>query len=285
MGILSPTSFLLFIFSPPEADSMLIAEEVGRDKQKSGITAFLRMLTLAEWTMGLLCLVIAASGAAGVFVAIQGPTSSQDLVEAAEREFAKFAPSSGETHPGKNRADLQVGKPAQKARNLFKPDERAWVEIGSIDKDITAPDPLLGAHFKYGIYPRNVGKSVAHDVLIMVLEASDNPAFKSNQRAIKTRQDRLFFEPGTNKRSGDKPEAESLAPAEQSALPVYAGAAEPKRLSNGFVVYSYILGRIDYIDVFGTPHWTHFCFFVLNEKGELSPCEYGNDKDNFPEPS
>jgi hypothetical protein len=264
---------------------MLIAEEVGRDKQKSGIKAFLRMLTLAEWTMGLLCVVIAATGAAGVFIAIQGPTSSEDLVEAAERQLAKFAHSSGEAHPDVDRAPLKVGKPAQQAKNLFKPAERAWVEIGSIDKDISSPDPMLGSHFKYGIYPRNVGKSVAHDVLIMVLEASDGPGFKSNQRAIKVRQDRLFFEPGANKRSGDKPEAESLAPAEQSVVPVYAGAAEPKRLSNGFFVYSYILGRIDYIDVFGTPHWTHFCFFALNEKGELSPCEYGNDKDNFPEPS
>jgi hypothetical protein len=262
---------------------MLIAEEVGRDKQKSGIKAFLRTLTLAEWTMGLLCLVIAATGAAGVFIAIQGPTSSQDLVEAAERQLAKFAHSPGETHPDVDRATLSTGKPPQKAK--FKPDERAWVEIGSIDKDVSSPDPMLGAHFKYGIFPRNVGKSVAHDVLIMVVEASDGPAFKSNQRVIKMRQDRLFFEPGANKRSGDKPEAESLAPAEQSVVPVYAGAAEPKRLSNGFFVYSYILGRIDYIDVFGTPHWTHFCFFVLNEKGELSPCEYGNDKDNFPEPS
>ena len=264
---------------------MLIAEEVGRDKQKSGIKAFLRMLTLAEWTMGFLCLVIGATGAAGVFIAIQGPTSSQDLVEAAERQLAKFAHSSGGAHRDVAGANFQVGKPGQKAKKLLKPDERAWVEIGSIDKDIISPDPMLGTHFKYGIYPRNVGKSVAHDVLIMVLEASDGPGFKSNQRVIKMRQDRLFFEPGANKRSGDKPEAESLAPAEQSTLPVYAGAAEPKRLSNGFLVYSYILGRIDYIDVFGTPHWTHFCFFVLNEKGELSPCEYGNDKDNFPEPS
>ena len=264
---------------------MLIAEEVGRDKQKSGVKAFLRMLTLAEWTMGVLCLVIAATGAAGVFIAIQGPTGPHDLVEAAERQLAKFAHNSGEAHPDLDRANLQVGKLAQKTKNRFKPDERAWVEIGSIDKNISSPDPMLETHFKYDIYPRNVGKSVAHDVLILVLEASDGPAFKSNQRAIKVRQDRLFFEPGANKRSGDKPEAESLSPAEQSVVPVYAGAAEPKRLSNGFFVYSYILGRIDYIDVFGTPHWTHFCFFVVNETGELSPCEYGNDKDNFPEPT
>jgi hypothetical protein len=235
--------------------------------------------------MGFLCLLIAATGAAGVFLAIQGPTSSQDMVQAAERVLAKFAPSSREAHPEVDRANLPLGKPAQKARNRFQPDERAWVEIGSIDKDITSPNPTLGNHFKYGIYPRNVGKSVAHDVLIMVLEASDGPGFKSNQRAIKVRQDRLFFEPAANKRSGDKPEAESLAPAEQSMVPIYAGAAQPKRLSSGFFVYSYIIGKIDYIDVFGTPHWTHFCFFVGNEKGELNPCDYGNDKDNFPEPS
>ena len=95
---------------------MLIAEEVGRDKQKSGIKAFLRMLTLAEWTMGLLCLVIAATGAAGVFIAIQGPTGPQDLVEAAERQLAKFAHNSGEAHPDLDRANLQVGNPGKRPR-------------------------------------------------------------------------------------------------------------------------------------------------------------------------
>ena len=133
MVIMSPTSFP-YLLIQPGADSMLIAEEVGRGKQKSGIKAFLRMLTLAEWTMGLLCLVIAATGAAGVFIAIQGPTGPQDLVEAAERQCAKFAHGSGGAHPDLDRANLRVGKPAQKAKNLFKPDERAWVEIGSIDK-------------------------------------------------------------------------------------------------------------------------------------------------------
>jgi hypothetical protein len=231
-----------------------------------------RIFTLAEWVMALLCVVIAATAVAGVFVAIQGPP--QGLVDAAERHG--FAHSAGRDHPA-----LQAGKPAVDAKSLFNPEDRAWLEVGHIDEAIASPDQLSGGHFQYGVYPKNVGKSVANDVLVLALEATDGASFMSNRQSIKTHQDQLFFASGANKRSQGGPGPESLAPGEQGAVGAYAAGSEPKRLPDGFLVYSYILGRIDYIDVFGEPHWTHFCFYVLNAKGELGSCAYGNDKDNF----
>jgi hypothetical protein len=234
--------------------------------------AFFRMFTLAEWIMALLCAVIVITGVAGVFIAIEGPPKG--LVDAAERHG--FAPGARRHHGA-----LQAGKPALDVRSLFNPDERAWLEIGHIDEVIASPDQLSGGHFQYGIYPKNVGKSVANDVLVLALEATDGASFMSNRQSIKAHQDQLFFASGAHKRSPGEPGPESLAPGEQAAVGAYAAGSEPKRLPDGFLVYSYILGRIDYIDVFGAPHWTHFCFYVLNAKGELGTCAYGNAKDNF----
>lgn len=231
-----------------------------------------RIFTLAEWVMAFLCVVIAATAVAGVFVAIQGPP--QGLVDAAERHG--FAHSTG-----RSSAALQAGKPAVDARSLFNPEDRAWLEVGHIDEAIASPDRLSAGHFQYGVYPKNVGKSVANDVLVLALEATDGASFMSNRQSIKSHQDQLFFASGANRGSAGGPGPESLAPGEQGAVGAYAAGSEPKRLPDGFLVYSYILGRIDYIDVFGEPHWTHFCFYVLNAKGELGSCAYGNDKDNF----
>jgi hypothetical protein len=231
-----------------------------------------RVFTFAEWIMAFLCVVIAATAVAGVFVVIQGPP--QGLVDAAERHG--FAHSAGTNH-----AALQAGKPAVDARSLFNPEDRAWLEVGHIDEAIASADQLSAGHFQYGVYPKNVGKSVANDVLVLALEATDGASFMSNRQSIKSHQDQLFFASGANKGSAGGRGPESLAPGEQGAVGAYAAGSEPKRLSDGFLVYSYILGRIDYIDVFGEPHWTHFCFYVLNAKGELGSCAYGNDKDNF----
>src|SRR3984957_6961038 len=231
-----------------------------------------RVFTFAEWVMAFLCVVIAVTGIAGVFIAIEAPP--QGLVAAAERHgLAQGA--------GRNHAPLHAGKAAVDSRSLFNPEDRAWREVGHIDEVTASPDQPSGRHFQYGIYPRNVGKSVANDVLVLALEATDGASFMSNRQSIKAHQDQLFFASEANKRSQGEPGPLSLAPGEQAVVGGSAAGAEPKRLPDGFLVYSYILGRIDYIDVFGIPHWTHFCFYVLNAKGELGSCAYGNDKDNF----
>jgi hypothetical protein len=106
-----------------------------------------------------------------------------------------------------------------------------------------------------------------------------------DRNAILMSQDQLFRISGTNKRAimPDNPGPQALAPGAQSPVPVFSGGQEPKRYSDGNFRYSFILGRIDYIDAFETEHWTHFCYFVANSRGELANCKYGNDQDSNPE--
>jgi len=38
-------------------------------------------------------------------------------------------------------------------------------------------------------------------------------------------------------------------------------------------------GDITYVDVFGVSHWVKFCF-AFGPKGEMTPCQFGNDEDS-----
>jgi hypothetical protein len=163
----------------------------------------------------------------------------------------------------------------------FRIDERAWVEIGNIDKTVFAPSPPFGTTFKIGIYLKNVGKTVATDVKIHIDNIDDVASFSENEKAIRMFQDQLFREMGTGKKSltPDKPGPHTLAPGELSAVPVYSGGQEPTKWGENNYRYSFILGRIDYIDAFKTKHWKRLCFFITNSHGEMGHCQYGNDED------
>jgi hypothetical protein len=45
----------------------------------------------------------------------------------------------------------------------------------------------------------------------------------------------------------------------------------------------YIIGRVDYFDVFKVHHWAKFCFYLGDTKGTLRYCKQGNDEDRTPE--
>jgi len=162
-------------------------------------------------------------------------------------------------------------------------DQRAWVVIDSIEKTATfPPNPPFGTIFKFSIFPKNVGKTVARDVRIHSENPDASASFMENRHAILMSEDQLFHLSGTNKRAvmPDNPGPQALAPKAQSPVPVFSGGQEPKRYSDGQFRYSFILGRIDYTDAFGVSHWTHFCYFISNSRGELANCKYGNDQDS-----
>jgi len=167
----------------------------------------------------------------------------------------------------------------------FRVDERAWVEIGNIEKTAyPANPPAFGTTFKFRFYPKNVGKTVATNVTIHLDNIFGNGSLLTNERGIHMFEDQLFKQQGTNKRSitPDKPGPQTLAPGEMSIAPVYAGGQEPKPLGTSYW-YGYIIGRIDYIDAFGTRHWKRLCLTVTDANGDLTYCQYGNDEDNNPE--
>jgi hypothetical protein len=165
--------------------------------------------------------------------------------------------------------------------DFFRTDERAWIVIDGIDKTTYPGTALIPAEsFKYKIWPKNVGKTVARNVRILVENAGDGGMLGSNERGIRMSQDQLFRENDNPRKRAivpDQPGPQTLAPGARSPVPIYGSGTAPY---NGMI--QYVLGRIDYVDAFGAVHWTHFCF-VISTGGELAHCQYGNDDDNNPE--
>jgi hypothetical protein len=266
---------------PPEPpqESTLLARTKG----------ILRFFSKSEWINVLLTTVIAGTGVVGVILVILSGEDTNKMIAAAQQQACaakSFADTAAKINTAMGHAVTELGQQADNAETFFRTDERARVVIGKVDATIYPPDPPFGTTFGFSFYPKNVGKTVANSVRILVIQAMDEGALMSSKSGILRSQDQLYRQSGTNKRSKipDKPGPQSLAPAEQSTAPVEIGGSEPKQLATGVFWYNYILGRIDYTDAFGVPHWTHFCF-VVYPRGKPVHCEYGNDKDSNPEPT
>jgi hypothetical protein len=167
----------------------------------------------------------------------------------------------------------------------FRLDERAWVEIGRIDKTTFPPDPPIGTTFKFAFYPKNVGKTVATDVVVHLDNVSGYENLSQDEHGIRMFEDQLFKQQGADKRlrTPAKPAPETLAPGDSAIAPIYSGGQEPKFLGGSHYWCGYVIGRIDYVDAFKTKHWKHLCFMVVDAKGDLANCQFGNDEDNNPE--
>lgn len=218
-----------------------------------------------------------------------GGVDTRAIAEAAKQQACaakSFAASADSINLGVGNAVGKLAQQANDAETFFRTDERAWVEIGKIEIVATyPPESTFGRIFKYGIYTKNDGKTVARDVRIHINNL-DNVGgdFEGNKKAIRMFQNQLFRESGTRKRviTPDIPGPQTIAPGELSPVPVYSGGQEPMKDHNIFR-YSFILGRIDYIDAFSVKHWMRFCYMVSNSQGELGHCQFGNDEDNSPE--
>lgn len=169
----------------------------------------------------------------------------------------------------------------------FRIDERAWIELEPIHGAMfSARTEKIGADFAYPIYIKNFGKTVARDV---TLRASRNGTQSSitmgdSAEQIAWEQDKLLL--GKVPTAADIPIVISvrrvLAPNTTTPVPAILHGQEPQYFTNTEWV-SYIIGRVDYTDSFGVPHWVKFCFFVANPRGELRNCKEGNDEDRNPE--
>ena len=71
------------------------------------------------------------------------------------------------------------------------------------------------------------------------------------------------------------------------------GAYHSKLSANGYYEAKLgrliVHGRIDYVDVFGTGHWTKFCYCWIPgtkaSKGGFAPCDTGNSIDDYHPPN
>lgn len=153
----------------------------------------------------------------------------------------------------------------------FRTDERAWLELGSIKltKTIAPTSPNEPTFLIYAFYVGNFGKTVARDIVLKRAEAMSANSGVILQRDIEKAQGQLLSAvPG-------QPIPKSLAPNTPVLVPFTIGGGIPR---NGFL--SYLIGRIDYTDAFGVPHWMRFCYVITDAITErLTTCEYGNDED------
>lgn len=171
----------------------------------------------------------------------------------------------------------------------FRVDERAWIEIEPIKPILLTPrDAKFGAAFKYEIYPRNVGKTVARNIVVKAQGSSSTIEFGGHAYEMNSIQDKMlldkFKEGGTTKpfRIPSNPVPKVLAPSTTASVPFTLIGQEPQIFPKSEWV-SYLIGRIDYCDEFQVRHWIKFCFFVVNSRGELWNCKEGNDEDHNPE--
>lgn len=170
---------------------------------------------------------------------------------------------------------------------FFRTDERAWIEIDPIKPVlfITRRKDIPRNDFRYEIYPRNVGKTPARNVSMKAETTASGEAFGTDAHSIATTQDKflnLKFRDAATGRPVDisgPPIPRVLAPNTTAPVPFVLYGQEPQIFPNGHAFYDYLVGRIDYVDQFGVAHWMKFCFFVINQRGELRYCEYGNDED------
>lgn len=169
----------------------------------------------------------------------------------------------------------------------FRVDERAWVEIEPIKPVmISQADAKFPTGFTCSIYPKNVGKTVATNIVVKAQPLGAAQQFSAEQ--MRNVQDKFlldkFKESGTNKPVvvPSNPVPKVLSPNTIANAPFTLGCQAIKAYPSGDGWYDFIVGRIDYCDAFHVRHWKTFCFFVAF-RGEVWNCQEGNEEDNNPE--
>jgi hypothetical protein len=180
-----------------------------------------------------------------------------------------------------------AGAGLRQSTESFRIDERAWVELEPVKGTLSsARTGKIGADFSYPIYVRNFGKTVARNVQLRASRQGSQSSITmgDSAEALAWTQDKLLL--GKVSTASGIPinmaMPKVLAPNTSSAIPIVLHGQEPQYFPKDEWV-SYIIGRVDYADEFGIPHWVKFCFFVADAQGDVWYCKEGNDEDQNPE--
>lgn len=250
-----------------------------RDDKLSGFER--KTLILAKWGFIVASLSVLAACFAGYSVYQQFDqmkAQTKILSDSFEKQKADSAAAAVST---KGQLTLMQGQLDQ-AQDAFRTDERAWVGIRDIET--ARPTPLDEGLIFFRMHLRNAGKTVASYVRVHIEQVGSGPSYREDWAAIRRGQDQAWRDSRNGERivTPDIPFPREISPGDTVPVPFGVGGAEPKFFTNG-VVYSYLVGRIDYLDTFGIPHWLRFCYVIENGNGELRHCRYGNDGDTNPE--
>ncbi|MCU1302664.1 MAG: hypothetical protein JWQ87_2948 [Candidatus Sulfotelmatobacter sp.] len=169
----------------------------------------------------------------------------------------------------------------------FRADERAWVEIEPIKPVLRLKgDSRFPTAFTCSIYPKNVGKTVATDIVVKAETLGRSEQFNASEMA--SAQDRYLLDKYTQKdQHGNvgpatvpqSPVPRVIAPNSTANAPFILICPAIKTYPTGGSEYEFVVGRIDYCDAFNVHHWKKFCFYVTNDQGDVWNCSEGNLED------
>lgn len=182
---------------------------------------------------------------------------------------------------------IAVTKSTENTAQFFRTDERAWIELEPIKPILFAPKSreVPRTVYTYELYPRNFGKTPARDVAMKAITTGAGETFGNDETSITNMQDKFLQSRFVDSETGKpipvtgSPIPLVLAPNTAAPIPFLLHGQDPQIFRDGHGFYDYLLGRIDYVDEFNVSHWMKFCFLVVNPRGELRYCRFGNEED------
>ena len=117
----------------------------------------------------------------------------------------------------------------------FRIDERAWVEVEPIKPMLLDNNPKFGTTFTCDIYPRNVGKTVATDIVVKAQEQFSSELFGKSKVIMDAVQDKYLLDKAPQMGTNNTVHVPKN-PAPKLSLPVPLPPAIPAHLpsSTGF---------------------------------------------------
>src|ERR1017187_784042 len=101
-----------------------------------------------------------------------GGIDTKAIADAAKQQACaakSFAANADKINTGIGNAVLRLGQQADDAETFFRTDERAWVVVDQVVLlESYPPRDNFPWSFKYGVYVKNAGKTIARDVRIHI---------------------------------------------------------------------------------------------------------------------
>jgi hypothetical protein len=252
---------------------------------------------MLAWFTGALVLATFCTIGVGIWQAVisqEAANSARDAVSVASRTLADTERS--------NKAQEELNKSTLDAsiRN-FQIEQRAWIEL---DPPKSALAPLADTPpgmtlLRFPMYLRNVGKTSAFDIKFRFYNPIGSALFKDDKTGIGQLQLPIAIlrqkeVENVHRFVGPKVKVGVyegfavpgvLAPGVRVSAPFTIIALTPTEARKGrsppdpLNYFTYLIGRVEYSDTFGTPHWMKFCLYVSSDEGDIQNCQYGNDED------
>ena len=159
-------------------------------------------------------------------------------------------------------------------------DERAWLQV-AVEKtgnDFVAGTQSSPVAFRYFLRVHNYGKTAAKNIEYKVGPSPRSSiSMNKSKRFVAMSQNILRGKVPTAKDIPvNQPGPRTLVPNSDVPVPITT-SGQPPQVSSSDQWVSYIIGRVDYKDAFGGPHWYTFCYYIANDRGDLRTCFVGND--------